>query len=83
VVGCDGRSSGVRQWCNFNIRRDADRLTIAGVLLDGGTGYRARRIGEWQNAVQPTPEAADMTAAGKARPDDCCAVPDGRNACRC
>ena len=40
VVGCDGRSSGVRQRGNFNIRRDADRLTIAGVLLEGGTGYQ-------------------------------------------
>ena len=40
MVGCDGRSSGVRQWGNFNIRKDGDRLTISGVLLEGGTGYR-------------------------------------------
>ena len=40
VVGCDGRSSAVRKWGDFSLRKDPDRLTIAGVLLEGGTGYR-------------------------------------------
>jgi 2-polyprenyl-6-methoxyphenol hydroxylase-like FAD-dependent oxidoreductase len=40
VVGADGRSSNVRNWGNFTVRRDPDRLTIAGVLLEGGKSYR-------------------------------------------
>jgi 2-polyprenyl-6-methoxyphenol hydroxylase-like FAD-dependent oxidoreductase len=40
VVGCDGRSSAVRKWGGFTPRKDPDRLTIAGVLLEGGSGYR-------------------------------------------
>ena len=40
VAGCDGRSSIVRKWGAFSPRSDPDRLTIAGVLLEGGTGYR-------------------------------------------
>lgn len=35
VVGADGRSSLVRQWAGFAVRRDLPRLFIAGVLLDG------------------------------------------------
>ncbi|HLW71435.1 MAG TPA: NAD(P)/FAD-dependent oxidoreductase [Candidatus Binataceae bacterium] len=41
VVGADGRSSNVRKWGKFAERRDPDRLTIAGVLLEGGEGYRS------------------------------------------
>jgi menaquinone-9 beta-reductase len=34
VVGADGRGSAVRQWGNFNVTRDPERLLLAGVLLD-------------------------------------------------
>ncbi|HEY5867846.1 MAG TPA: FAD-dependent monooxygenase, partial [Candidatus Tectomicrobia bacterium] len=34
VVGADGRSSMVRQWANFPVQQDPDRLYIAGVLLE-------------------------------------------------
>ena len=40
VVGADGRSSIVRHCGNFKIRRDVDRLTIGGVLLEGGRNFR-------------------------------------------
>jgi 2-polyprenyl-6-methoxyphenol hydroxylase-like FAD-dependent oxidoreductase len=33
VIGADGRTSSVRRWGNFPVRRDPDRLIIAGVLL--------------------------------------------------
>ena len=44
VIGADGRTSNVRRWGNFTIRRDPDRLIIAGVLLEGGEGYREDAI---------------------------------------
>jgi 2-polyprenyl-6-methoxyphenol hydroxylase-like FAD-dependent oxidoreductase len=34
VVGADGRGSMVRQWAGFETRRDADRLQIAGILME-------------------------------------------------
>ena len=40
VVGADGRSSNFRNWAKFTLRRDPDRLIIAGVLLEGGKGFR-------------------------------------------
>ena len=40
VIGADGRTSNVRRWGTFTVRRDPDRLIIAGVLLEGGEGYR-------------------------------------------
>jgi menaquinone-9 beta-reductase len=40
VVGADGRYSAARKWGNFNIQQDPDFLTMTGVLLEGGTGYR-------------------------------------------
>jgi 2-polyprenyl-6-methoxyphenol hydroxylase-like FAD-dependent oxidoreductase len=44
VIGADGRTSNVRRWGNFTVRRDPDRLIIAGVLLEGGQGYREDAI---------------------------------------
>ncbi len=44
VVGADGRSSGVRKWGNFTVKRDPDRLILAGVLLEGGEEYREDAI---------------------------------------
>jgi 2-polyprenyl-6-methoxyphenol hydroxylase-like FAD-dependent oxidoreductase len=44
VIGADGRTSNVRRWGNFTVRRDSDRLIIAGVLLEGGEGYREDAI---------------------------------------
>jgi menaquinone-9 beta-reductase len=41
IVGADGRSSNVRNWGDFPVSRDKDRLIIAGVLLEGGRDYRA------------------------------------------
>ncbi|MFL6415396.1 MAG: FAD-dependent oxidoreductase [Bryobacteraceae bacterium] len=35
VVGADGRNSQVRSWAAFAIRRDPDRLKIAGLLCEG------------------------------------------------
>ena len=35
VVGADGRASDVRRWSGFQLSRDAERLVIAGVLLEG------------------------------------------------
>lgn len=35
VVGADGRSSMVRSWAGFGARRDAERLVLAGALLEG------------------------------------------------
>src|SRR2546428_4831087 len=35
VVGADGRSSLVRKWADFPVRRDPERLLFSGVLLDG------------------------------------------------
>lgn len=40
VIGADGRTSSVRRWGNFTVRRDPERLIIAGVLMEGGEGYR-------------------------------------------
>jgi 2-polyprenyl-6-methoxyphenol hydroxylase-like FAD-dependent oxidoreductase len=40
VAGCDGRFSVARTWGKFNLHKDPDYLTIAGVLLEGGSGYR-------------------------------------------
>jgi menaquinone-9 beta-reductase len=40
VVGADGRSSSLRNWGGFAVNWDRERLTIAGVLLEGGRGYR-------------------------------------------
>jgi 2-polyprenyl-6-methoxyphenol hydroxylase-like FAD-dependent oxidoreductase len=37
VVGADGRASRVRSWAGFEVKRDPQRLQIAGVLLDGTT----------------------------------------------
>lgn len=34
VVGADGRTSACRKWGRFTVERDADRMIIAGVLLD-------------------------------------------------
>ncbi len=34
VVGVDGRSSAVRKWGGFEVRREPDRLLIAGLLFD-------------------------------------------------
>ena len=34
VVAADGRTSMVRKWGGFNVRRDPDQVRIAGVLLD-------------------------------------------------
>jgi len=44
VIGADGRTSNVRRWGNFTLRRDPDRLIIAGVLLEGGEEYREDAI---------------------------------------
>jgi 2-polyprenyl-6-methoxyphenol hydroxylase-like FAD-dependent oxidoreductase len=35
VVGADGRSSRVRAWGGFETRRDPDRLTMAGTIVEG------------------------------------------------
>lgn len=35
VVGADGRASRMRAWGGFEIRRSPDRLTVAGMLVDG------------------------------------------------
>ena len=35
VVGADGRSSLMRKWAGFPVRRDPERLLFSGVLLDG------------------------------------------------
>jgi menaquinone-9 beta-reductase len=35
VVGADGRMSQVRSWAGFETHADPDRLTIAGLLLEG------------------------------------------------
>jgi 2-polyprenyl-6-methoxyphenol hydroxylase-like FAD-dependent oxidoreductase len=35
VIGADGRASRVRSWAGFEVKRDPQRLQIAGVLLDG------------------------------------------------
>lgn len=35
VVGADGRNSQVRSWGGFKLKRDPDRLLIAGTLLEG------------------------------------------------
>lgn len=37
VIGADGRDSQMRGWCGFNVERDPDMLTIAGVLVEGTT----------------------------------------------
>jgi 2-polyprenyl-6-methoxyphenol hydroxylase-like FAD-dependent oxidoreductase len=34
VVGVDGRSSAVRKWAGFEVKREPDRLYIAGLLFD-------------------------------------------------
>jgi menaquinone-9 beta-reductase len=34
VVGADGRSSAMRKWGGFEVRRELDRLYIAGLLFD-------------------------------------------------
>jgi 2-polyprenyl-6-methoxyphenol hydroxylase-like FAD-dependent oxidoreductase len=44
VVGADGRISNVRKWGNFTVKRDRDRLIIAGVMLEGGENYREDAI---------------------------------------
>lgn len=35
IVGADGRLSNMRKWAGFEARKDATRLFIAGVLLEG------------------------------------------------
>src|SRR5262249_39117935 len=35
VVGADGRSSRLREWGGFGVRRDPDHLRIAGALVTG------------------------------------------------
>ncbi len=35
VVGADGRASQVRAWGNFDVQRNPDFLTIAGMLVEG------------------------------------------------
>ena len=35
VVGADGRTSMVRKWAGFTVRRDPDRRLVAGVLFEG------------------------------------------------
>jgi 2-polyprenyl-6-methoxyphenol hydroxylase-like FAD-dependent oxidoreductase len=37
VIGADGRASRVRSWAGFEVKRDPQRLLVAGVLLDGTT----------------------------------------------
>jgi 2-polyprenyl-6-methoxyphenol hydroxylase-like FAD-dependent oxidoreductase len=44
VVGADGRTSNVRRWGNFTVKRDPNRLIVAGVLLEGGEAYREDAI---------------------------------------
>jgi 2-polyprenyl-6-methoxyphenol hydroxylase-like FAD-dependent oxidoreductase len=39
VIGADGRTSNVRRWGSFTVKRDPNRLMIAGVLLEGGESY--------------------------------------------
>jgi menaquinone-9 beta-reductase len=41
VVGADGRGSSIRKRGNFNVRQDAQRMLIAGVLLEDLQGLRA------------------------------------------
>jgi 2-polyprenyl-6-methoxyphenol hydroxylase-like FAD-dependent oxidoreductase len=38
VVGADGRESKVRGWGGFGVQRDAEKLALAGLLLDGFAG---------------------------------------------
>jgi 2-polyprenyl-6-methoxyphenol hydroxylase-like FAD-dependent oxidoreductase len=38
VVGADGRESKVRAWGGFPVERDAEKLALAGLLLDGYEG---------------------------------------------
>jgi 2-polyprenyl-6-methoxyphenol hydroxylase-like FAD-dependent oxidoreductase len=38
VVGADGRESKARGWGGFGVRRDAEKLALAGLLLDGFAG---------------------------------------------
>jgi menaquinone-9 beta-reductase len=35
VVGADGRFSKMRDWCGFDVQRDAEHLRIAGALVQG------------------------------------------------
>ena len=35
VVGADGRASQMRSWAGFNVQRNPDLLTIAGMLIEG------------------------------------------------
>jgi len=35
VVGADGRTSMVRKWAGFTVRRDPDRRLVSGVLFEG------------------------------------------------
>jgi 2-polyprenyl-6-methoxyphenol hydroxylase-like FAD-dependent oxidoreductase len=45
VVGADGRSSLVRRWAGFPVRKDPERLFFAGVLLDDvGAGEDAGSV---------------------------------------
>jgi 2-polyprenyl-6-methoxyphenol hydroxylase-like FAD-dependent oxidoreductase len=44
VIGADGRTSNVRKWGNFSVKRDPNRLMIAGVLLEGGESYQEDAI---------------------------------------
>ena len=40
VVGADGRTSSVRKWGNFEVKRDDERLLFAGVLIEGVQGIK-------------------------------------------
>ena len=39
AIGADGRTSNVRTWGSFTVKREPNRLMIAGVLLEGGERY--------------------------------------------
>jgi 2-polyprenyl-6-methoxyphenol hydroxylase-like FAD-dependent oxidoreductase len=42
LVGADGRNSACRAWAGFEVRRDPERMVIAGALLDGFGGPEDR-----------------------------------------
>ena len=44
VIGADGRTSNVRRWGGFTVKRDPNRLMITGVLLEGGESYQEDAI---------------------------------------